>query len=330
VKLWGVSMVRNEEDILEAFVRHNLTAVDGLIIVDHGSADATPGILKALCAERLPIVALRSDAPGYLQAEITTTAVRDAFARRGADAVFPLDADEFLRIPSRDALERALAALPPGHHARIDWPTYVPPLVDDPGDIVALLRSSRRMPPRNDIPANVSRKVALTHHFADDPAATITMGNHDVILGRNQITSPRMPHVELPADMVEVCHVPVRGARQYVVKLAVKRLARVAAGRDYAEGTNVRIAFDVLLKGMMLTPDQVLATQLNLAERDVKRVARIVASPPLADDRFIADIALRYTPAVAYDPLPIVLAAVERLAMRVAAGRPGTQARPPG
>ena len=116
MRLWGVSMVRNEEDIVEAFVRHNLSVLDGLIVVDHGSADRTLAILNALCAERLRLVVLRSEAVGYLQAEITTTAARDAFSRGGADAVFPLDADEFLRVPSRAALERALEAIPPGRH----------------------------------------------------------------------------------------------------------------------------------------------------------------------------------------------------------------------
>ena len=38
-------------------------------------------ILNALCAERLPLAVLRSDAAGYLQAEITTTAARDGAVR---------------------------------------------------------------------------------------------------------------------------------------------------------------------------------------------------------------------------------------------------------
>ena len=128
MRLWGVAMVRNEADIIEAFVRHNLSILDGLVVVDHGSADATPRILAALCAERLPLVVLASETVGYLQAEIVTSAVREAFARLRADAVFPLDADEFLRVRVPAELVAALAALPPGHFGRIAWPTFVPPL----------------------------------------------------------------------------------------------------------------------------------------------------------------------------------------------------------
>ena len=48
-------------------------------MVDHGSTDATLHILKALHAEGLRLVVLRNDLPGYLQAEITTSAARHAF-----------------------------------------------------------------------------------------------------------------------------------------------------------------------------------------------------------------------------------------------------------
>ena len=55
-------------------------------------------ILDALCAEREPLVVLRSDAVGYWQSEIVTSVARHALSRLRADAVFPLDADE---IPAR-------------------------------------------------------------------------------------------------------------------------------------------------------------------------------------------------------------------------------------
>jgi hypothetical protein len=48
-------MVRNEEDILEAFVRHHGTLVDRLAIVDHRSSDRTPEILESLLAERFSL-----------------------------------------------------------------------------------------------------------------------------------------------------------------------------------------------------------------------------------------------------------------------------------
>ena len=55
MRLVGVSMVRNEADIIEAFVRHNAAVLDALVVVDHGSVDGTREILFALRDEGLPL-----------------------------------------------------------------------------------------------------------------------------------------------------------------------------------------------------------------------------------------------------------------------------------
>ncbi|HET9338938.1 MAG TPA: glycosyltransferase family 2 protein [Casimicrobiaceae bacterium] len=318
MKLWGVSMVRNEADIIEAFVRHNLTVLDGLLVVDHGSADSTLRILAALCAERVRLVVLRSDAAGYLQSEIVTSAVREAFSRGRADAVFPLDADEFLRIGGRDELVAALAAIPPGHHGRIAWPTYVPPLDGEPADMIALLRAARRCDAKLPLEPRVLRKVALTAHFAADPSATLTMGNHGVILGRDPRNSPTMPHVALPERVVEVCHVPIRSARQFVTKTAIKRLARVAARRDYPPASPVHAALDAIRRGSPLTPALMLSTHLVV---DDPAFAAALAPRDAGDGGFLGDVRLRYTDGAPADPVPVVLSAVERLVRRVVESR---------
>ena len=146
--LWGAAMVRNEADIVEAFVRHNLSILDGLLVIDHGSADTTLDILTALCRERLPLVVMKNDAVGYMQQAVMTQAVRHAFASTRADFVFPLDADEFVKAVSRNELERALAAVPADAHGLLSWPTYVPDLRRPAADILAALRGARREIPK--------------------------------------------------------------------------------------------------------------------------------------------------------------------------------------
>lgn len=321
MRLWGVSMVRNEEDVVEAFVRHNLTRLDGLFVVDHGSADRTLEILDALCTERLPIVVLKSETVGYLQAEITTQAARHAFAHCDADAVFPIDADEFLRIPSRPMLERALAELPPGHYGQIAWPTFVPPLAGRPRDILEVLRASRRAAAKRvqggRAPHPKSRKAVLTRHFAQEPAAMLVMGNHYVIRGQGQHASPGVPHVLLPASVVELCHVPVRSIAQFVVKIATQHLARVAAHRNFQPDSARQRAIDALKRGEPTTPEHMFGA--HVVPPGARGVAVADARAVDADDEppFLADIALRYTRKGCDDPLPVVAAAVERLVRRI-------------
>ena len=65
MRLIGVAMVRNEADIIEAFVRHNLTILDALVVVDHASLDGTSEILTLLQREGLPLRVMRDASPGF-------------------------------------------------------------------------------------------------------------------------------------------------------------------------------------------------------------------------------------------------------------------------
>src|SRR6185312_14137688 len=105
VKFWGVAMVRDEADIVESFVRHNLTVLDGLSIVDHGSSDGTGEILAALAAEGLPVRTTVDTSSDFRQSAVVTRLAREVLAACNPDYLFLLDADEFLKVPSRARLE---------------------------------------------------------------------------------------------------------------------------------------------------------------------------------------------------------------------------------
>ena len=55
MKLHAVTMIRDEADVIEAFVRHTLCYVDELHVVLHQSLDSTETILDALKQEGLNI-----------------------------------------------------------------------------------------------------------------------------------------------------------------------------------------------------------------------------------------------------------------------------------
>ena len=76
----AISMVRNEADIIESFVRHTLTFADRLFIGDHNSTDNTVKIIERLKSEGLPISVINlPDIIGHEQAEITTMLMEAAF-----------------------------------------------------------------------------------------------------------------------------------------------------------------------------------------------------------------------------------------------------------
>jgi len=125
-KIFAITTVRNEGDIIESFCRYNLTYCDGLLLYERESSDNTRAIIEKLIAEGLPII-LEYD-PSIVYSEnrdlidIMAQRVIDEF---GADLVVPLDADEFLYhidgINPRETLE----GLREDVEYRALWRTYI-------------------------------------------------------------------------------------------------------------------------------------------------------------------------------------------------------------
>jgi len=92
-------LVRDEAHILAVNLRHHLGVVDQLFVIDNGSSDATPRILRRF-ARRHRQLHWTTDAGPYLQAKLLTQLAQDA-RRAGADWVVSIDADEFW-IPTVD------------------------------------------------------------------------------------------------------------------------------------------------------------------------------------------------------------------------------------
>lgn len=85
---FGISMVRDEADIVAETVGHMLAQVDQVIIADNGSTDGTREIL-----EDLPITLVDDPEVGYFQSR-KMSALAARAADEGADWIIPFDADE--------------------------------------------------------------------------------------------------------------------------------------------------------------------------------------------------------------------------------------------
>ncbi len=126
LRLYGLARVKNEADIIEEFVRHNLRYVDALTVVDNVSLDNTALVLEPLVDEGLPLRVLHDASLPKRQYETMTRVARDSLASTDWDFLFLLDADEFVVAPDRDALERSLGALAPDTCGLLPWRTYIP------------------------------------------------------------------------------------------------------------------------------------------------------------------------------------------------------------
>ena len=309
--LVGVVMVKNEADIIEAFVRHNLELLDRLLIVDHQSSDATVAVLSALRAEGMPIELMRDTALAFRQGDRIGELARLAFQRFGADHVFALDADEFVQARSRADLDDRLAALPAGACASIPWRNQVPE--NAPPDAVhpfarIRLAASADLPPMT--------KLVLGRDFVDR-RHEVSHGNHALLERQGELWQPQAPPPLLPG--VVLAHLPFRSIEQFVAKIVLawfgNRLLQGPAARISETNWHWRELFDRYLAGETPNWAQMRehALRCYLLTPDPGQPARSLADARLQLDPLPIRSELRYTPAVAVDPMRRLACWVEQL-----------------
>ncbi|MEO8675828.1 MAG: glycosyltransferase family 2 protein [Casimicrobiaceae bacterium] len=309
MRLWGVAMVRNEADVIEAFVRHNLGILDGLAIVDHGSCDGTAEILSELQREGLPLRVSRDDEPAFLQSLRITETARETLRDQGADFVFALDADEFLRVPSRERLERALLDVPRGMHAIAHWLTYVPDSFEDgapfgPGHVRRRLKEERRPP--------AYHKVITGRGLLERPDDRVTEGNHQV---RSPDESVARPHARVQRDILFIAHVPVRSRSQLESKVIIGYLAYLArSSGDEELGFHWRDLYEDLRAGQQLDRQRLLEIACNYGL--VRGEWRPVSAIELTEDPVPLEFELRYQSSAVPDTLRRLMRFAETIAAR--------------
>ena len=227
MKIVGISMIRNDADIVEPFVRHTLRLFDHLFVIVHCPEDGSGEILKALHSEGLPMTLVFYGEPAFLQGEGLTWLAREAHAALHPDFLFPLDADEFVVPADRGVIESALSELPAGvPAARIRLRTFVP-TDEDPNNEPNPVRRIRY---RSRSETKV-HKAVLTAAFATDPMLVLDHGNHGLL--RIGALAQQLPVP--PLRQLALAHYPVRSAAQVTNKTIVGYLAHLAAGRPNVE-----------------------------------------------------------------------------------------------
>lgn len=199
----AISWVRNEEDIIEWFVRHNAAFVDRMIVIDNGSGDRTLPILRLLQGEGLPLDILCDQAPFHRQDAALTELLPEAL-RMGADWILPLDADEFLcAAPGRD-VRTLLAALSCDRITLLPWRTYAPHPSDDPREPNPL----RRIRFRREREHPLFHKAIIPSSLASRTGARIAAGSHALLRSDGE------PFHAVATSALFLAHFPVRSPAQ--------------------------------------------------------------------------------------------------------------------
>ena len=217
MQLAAVTTVRNECDLIEAFVRHNAAFFDRLYILDHRSTDSTPRILRKLADEGLPLALSHDGEAIFYQGPKMTHLIKRALEDRDWDFVLPLDADEFLCAPDRAALESALAGLDEATIGLSDLVNYIPTANDDANEMDVLRRIVHRTKTIPEISCKIG-KVSIPGAVIKQPGFTIDEGHHGVCIDGKPVAERRL-------DGLSLAHFPIRSIDQFTMRAILCRLA---------------------------------------------------------------------------------------------------------
>jgi hypothetical protein len=311
MKTAGLAMVRNEADIIESFVRYNLQYLDELIIVLHSCHDETPQIVEQLQREGLPVSVLHNHELAFRKAHWMNKTAREVLTAKRADWLIMLDADEFIKVPSRDYLDRALASTPEDAAPVLRWQSYVP----TPEDAVDEPHPLRRIQHRCAVEPTAICKVAIRPTFHLDHTLTIAEGNHGVVRRLGNVETP-IRHVTFQ-DLV-LAHLPVRSAGQAITKIMVGTWSRWLQQGAVDQNMNISSHW-IHFYQQVMRDGGLSAEQLREVALDYQRVAARKGTPidrTLVRDPLPADFSLRYTPQSASSPWLAIGSWVEQLIQR--------------
>ena len=229
----AITAIRNECDIIEAFVRANSQFLDLFYFIDD-STDHTPLILSKLKDEGFPIELVNSNFATYRQDVATTSAIRKLARLNLYDWFIVLDADEFLTWKSRREFEASLSLVPSNLVAAVEWSTFIPqhldyfqfsnPLVDNFRPRVPESSSFKKL----FVPSALAQKIQ------------ISVGNHSASLDDG------LPIDEFLLSNV-LAHVPVRSGPQVIMKAILATHAlQMRTDRQPGEGFHIVQILDLL------------------------------------------------------------------------------------
>lgn len=281
MKIVSITMVKNEVDIIESFIRYNLNIFDEMIILDNCSSDETPLIINKLIDENLPIVLLNDSNRDYIQTFKLNLLLDKAFNEHNADIVCALDCDEFLISTDNTNPRDILETLDLNEYYLAKWNTYVP-TENDSWDLFI----PKRITHIRDENLESFYKVIVTKEVYYNFSPKIEMGSHDLTF-TNGVTPQKNMNLNL-----RIAHFPIRSIEQCMSKVIVNWPSRISTNTEYKPWSwHWKKIFDKLKTNQFITQEDLKEFAKYYAlrfEGDVK-----IVNHPINLD-FCKDINIKY------------------------------------
>ena len=186
MKIVSFTMVNNESEIIESFIRYNYNFLDEMYIIDNGCTDNTIKILQNLISEGYKIVIYDESLEAYDQFKLDNKYLNKIIEESNPDIIIPLDADEFI-ISNQNNPRRELEKLSLDRIYYINWQWYVMTEKDDTKEtfIPLRLKYCLKRTVWNYSDGTPVTKVILPARYFKEKKLTISMGHHTVYGNKN-------------------------------------------------------------------------------------------------------------------------------------------------
>ena len=320
-KLVGLSMVRNESDIIETFIRHNLTLLDELHIIDHNSSDNTREILTLLKQEGLPIHIYHYNELEFAPERVLNHMMQHILNNDAdIDYIFPLDADEFIYCPSREKLNAFLTLIPQNRVGMYIWRGYLPSSTEYDPDFICHFTDQRKeeiLTPKVIIPRAIAETCILTigsHYMIDSDGKEI---KSTVFIEPNNQQFYYWFINRFNAEFIEtddlwLGHYPIRSTVQQIKKVLEKSITMVMEKKGYRDFAWENQLRDLLTHNMNISLDELRLIAYKYRASDAEHT-QVACKQSLRATK----LELKYQHLINNDPLPILAKLILDLAEKL-------------
>ena len=263
--------VKDEEDIIESFVRYNSNIVDKMVILDNCSNDNTLVILKKLQKEKLNIDIIEDKNPLFDEVKIKNFLLKYTFDKYNPDFAIPLDADEFIatydNINPREILEK----LNKNYLHKYKMINYVISKNDNPDELFIPLKLKYKRD--NLTNEDNTYKCFISNNIYNDDLKLL-MGCHSAYYKSKK----RLPINFL--NNIFIAHYPIRNKNQTINKVIIGRLNSSSLySRKQGLGFHQYEILDEVIKKGDLSDKSLYYFAKYYCVNDIDKISKITKKP---------------------------------------------------
>lgn len=197
MKIVSFTMVNNESEIIESFIRYNYNFLDEMYIIDNGCTDNTIKILRNLINDGYRIIIYDESLEAYNQFRLDNKYLNKIIEESNPDLIIPLDADEFIISDHKDP-RKEMEKLSLDRIYYVNWQWYVMTEKDDPKEtfIPRRLKYCLKRTVWNYSDGTPVTKVILPARYFKEKNLTMSMGHHTVY-GDKNIAIEKIKNIKL-------------------------------------------------------------------------------------------------------------------------------------